>query len=90
MADSQTVKMTYSLPAKLADRIRTVVAEGAAPSYSAFAERAFEAALRKEKERRLAEVLAAAAADPQFLEDIEDVERDFAVADAEIRRSENG
>jgi Arc/MetJ-type ribon-helix-helix transcriptional regulator len=76
-------KVTYSLPEQLVDKIRAVVREGAAPSYSAFVERALEEGVRRAREQRLAEAFREAASDPAFLEDVEEAMRDFRDADAE-------
>lgn len=84
MGGTSSVKVTYSLPRELTEEVRSLVAEGAAPSYSAFVERALEDAVLREREKRLAEQLAEAAADPLFLADIGDVEREFAAADGEL------
>ena len=86
MAARDNVKVTYSLPEHLVEKIRSAVSEGAAPSYSAFVERALEEALRSESERRLAGELAEAAQDPLFLADIAEAARDFEHADAELDR----
>lgn len=83
-----SVKVTYSLPRELVDRVRSVVSEGAAPSYSAFVERALEDAVHREREDRLAEELQDAARDPLFLADIAEVSRDFEHVDAELERDE--
>ena len=40
--------------------------------------------MQRERERRLAEKLAGAAPDPLFLADVDEIEGDFAAADAEI------
>jgi Arc/MetJ-type ribon-helix-helix transcriptional regulator len=90
LAGSSQVKVTYSLPRELTESIRSLVAEGAAPSYSAFVEHALEAAVRRERERRLALLLSEAAADPLFLADIAEVEQDFSAADAEIEPADRG
>ena len=60
-----------------------MVREGAAPSYSAFVERALEEGVRRAREQKLAEAFREAAADPAFLEDVEEAMRDFRDADAE-------
>ena len=86
MGGSSQVKVTYSLPRELTERIRSLVAEGVAPSYSAFVERALEDAVTREREAVLARQLAEAAEDPLFLADLAEVERDFASVDAEIDR----
>jgi hypothetical protein len=65
------------------DEIRAVVREGAAPSYSAFVERALEEGVRRVREQRLAEAFREAAADPAFLADVEAAMEGFRQADAE-------
>jgi len=76
-------KVTYSLPVVLVEGIRAVVREGAAPSYSAFVERALEEGVRRAREERLAEAFREAGSDPIFLEDVEEAMRDFRGADAD-------
>ncbi len=80
-------KVTYSLPEELVERIRAVVREGAAPSYSAFVAQALEEGVRRAREQHLAEAFREAASDPAFLEDVEAVMRDFRGADAELEGS---
>lgn len=70
-------KVTYSLPADLIDDVREVVRKGAAPSYSAFVERALVDGVLRARERQLSEDFANAAADPLFLDDVEQSMRDF-------------
>ena len=86
MAADKVVKVTYSLPADVVGEVRGVVREGAAPSYSAFVERALRDAVRAARERLLATEFDEAAADPLFLADAQEVEEDFEVADAESAR----
>jgi Arc/MetJ-type ribon-helix-helix transcriptional regulator len=83
MGTGTTVKVTYSLPEHLVEQVRSVVREGAAPSYSAFVERALCNAVRQAKDRLLAAEFEEAAGNPLFLADVDEVERDFAGADAE-------
>lgn len=71
------------MPEQLVDQIRAVVREGAAPSYSAFVERALEEAVRRAREQRLAEAFRQAGSNPVFLEDVEEAMRNFREADAE-------
>lgn len=78
-----SIKVTYSLPQELIDEVRAVVREGAAPSYSAFVEDALREAVRREREKLIAEEFEQAAKDPQFIADINEVEKDFEHADAE-------
>jgi Arc/MetJ-type ribon-helix-helix transcriptional regulator len=86
MTEDPVVKVTYSLPADIVSAVRSVVREGAAPSYSAFVEGALREAVHAARERLLAAEFDEAAADPLFLADIEEVERDFAAADADAAR----
>ena len=79
-------KVTYSLPADLVEAVRSVVRDGAAPSYSAFVEQALRAAVKRAREERLAAEFRDAADDPGFLAELEEVERDFEHADAETAR----
>jgi Arc/MetJ-type ribon-helix-helix transcriptional regulator len=76
-------KVTYSLPEELVEGIRAAVREGAAPSYSAFVERALEEGVRRAREQRLAEAFREAASDPAFLADVEAAMQDFHDADTE-------
>jgi Arc/MetJ-type ribon-helix-helix transcriptional regulator len=78
-----SVKVTYSLPQDLVDDVRMVVREGAAPSYSAFVEDALRKAVRREREKLIAEEFQQAAKDPQFIADIDKADKDFDHADAE-------
>ena len=86
MRPEATIKVTYSLPEELVASVRSVVREGAAPSYSAFVERALRAAVKRERERLLAEEFQQAAQDGDFLADIDEIEQDFSAVDAESAR----
>lgn len=70
-------KVTYSLPTDLVDDVRKVVREGAAPSYSAFVERALIDGVLRAREDQLARDFESAASDPAFLSDVEQTLRDF-------------
>jgi Arc/MetJ-type ribon-helix-helix transcriptional regulator len=63
-------KVTYSLPEELIDRVRSVVREGAAPSYSAFVEQALADRVRRAHEEKLAAEFRTAGSDPGFLADV--------------------
>ena len=76
-------KVTYSLPEELVEAITSVVREGAAPSYSAFVERALNKEVRRAREKALADAFADAAADPGFLADIDETMRAFRHVDDE-------
>jgi Arc/MetJ-type ribon-helix-helix transcriptional regulator len=85
-APYSSVKVTYSLPGDLIDDVRSVVSEGAAPSYSAFVEDALREAVRRERERQLAQEFREAVEDPLFIKDLEDTQKDFEHADAETAK----
>jgi Arc/MetJ-type ribon-helix-helix transcriptional regulator len=70
-------KVTYSLPEDLLDGVRAVVQEGAAPSYSAFVQRALSDGVNRAREALLAEAFLNASQDPEFLEDVDHTLRDF-------------
>ena len=70
-------KVTYSLPTDLVDDVREVVRSGAAPSYSAFVERALIDSVLRAREDQLAEAFQSAGSDPEFLSDVEQTLRDF-------------
>ena len=55
MPTSPKRKVTYSLPQDLVNEIAQVVREGAAPSYSAFVERALNLEVRRAREKALAD-----------------------------------
>jgi Arc/MetJ-type ribon-helix-helix transcriptional regulator len=70
-------KVTYSLPEDLLDGVRSVVEEGAAPSYSAFVQQALTDGVNRAREALLARAFLNAAQDPNFLDDVDRVLRDF-------------
>ena len=70
-------KVTYSLPEDLLDGVRSVVQEGAAPSYSAFVQWALEYGVTRAREALLAEAFFQASQDQEFLEDVDRALRDF-------------
>jgi len=76
-------KVTYSLPEELVESIASVVRDGAAPSYSAFVENALAEGVRNAREDALARAFSDAAADPDFLDDVEETSRVFHHIDAE-------
>jgi Arc/MetJ-type ribon-helix-helix transcriptional regulator len=76
-------KVTYSLPQELIDDVARVVSDGAAPSYSAFVEQALTEKVRKAREEALATAFSEAAADPEFLADVEDTMEAFGHLDNE-------
>ena len=76
-------KVTYSLPEDLLDGVRAVVREGAAPSYSAFVQRALADGVDRAREALLADAFLSASQDPEFLEDVDQALRDFPNGDRE-------
>jgi len=63
-------KVTYSLPEDLLEGVRSVVEEGAAPSYSAFVQQALTEGVNRAREALLAEAFLDASRDPAFLRDV--------------------
>ena len=74
-------KVTYSLPEDLLDGVRSVVEEGAAPSYSAFVQRALAEGVSRAREALLAEAFLEASRDPGFLDDVDRTLREFGNSD---------
>lgn len=70
-------KVTYSLPEELLDGVRSVVREGAAPSYSAFVQQALADGVSRAREALLAKAFLEASHDPHFLEDVDRILREF-------------
>lgn len=79
-------KVTVSLDAGLVEEVQRLVNEGRAPSQSAFFEEALRRKLREIRREERRKALLAASKDPLFLADIEEIEREFASADAEAAR----
>jgi Arc/MetJ-type ribon-helix-helix transcriptional regulator len=77
---------TFSLPPALLAKVDEAVANGAAPNKTAFVESALRHHLAQIRRLRRRALLEEAKRDPLFLRDIEEVERDFALADAETAR----
>lgn len=81
-----TIKVTLSLDSALMDEVRRLVKEGEAKSQSAFFEEALRLKVRHMKREKRRQGWIEASKDPLFLADVEEVERDFAHADAETAR----
>ena len=79
-------KVTMSLDARLLQQVHELVQEGEAKSQSAFVEDALRQKIAAAKRERRRRALIAASKDPMFLADIEEIEHDFAYADAEAAR----
>lgn len=74
-------KATFVLPQALLDELRQAVESGQADSASSLVRDSLEMRLRALREERLRREFEAAAADPLFLADLDEVRRDFAAAD---------
>ena len=74
-------KVTYSLPEDLLEGVRSVVEEGAAPSYSAFVQQALADGVNRAREALLAEAFLEASRDPAFLRDVNRALRNFGSQD---------
>jgi Arc/MetJ-type ribon-helix-helix transcriptional regulator len=79
-------KVTLSLPVTLVEEVHRLVEDGVAPSQSAFVADAVEKEIQARRVAQLREEFCQAAADPDFLQDIDETMRDFAAADGETAR----
>jgi Arc/MetJ-type ribon-helix-helix transcriptional regulator len=79
-------KVTLSLPVTLVEEVRRLVEDGVAPSQSAFVADAVEKEIHAWRVAQLREEFRQAAADPDFLQDIDETMRDFTTADDETAR----
>jgi len=79
-------KVTFSLPVSLIEEVRQMVKDGLVSSQSALVVQALQKEIRERRVARLREEFRQAAADPDFLRDVEETMRDFAAADSETAR----
>ena len=79
-------KVTLSLDTKLVEEVQRLVREGRAKSQSEFVGQALQARLKEIKKQRRRQRLLEASQDPVFLAEIEQLEHEFASADAEAAR----
>lgn len=86
MDDKKLKKATFTLPENLLDKLRTYVDNQTVPSANALVREAIERYVAELEKEAFAKEMAEAANDPDFIRDIEDVEKDFAYADAETAR----
>lgn len=70
-------KPGWQVRSSVADAVRQAVDEGAAESQNAFVERALVRELRELRRRRVYNAYAAAAEDPSFTAEMEEVTREF-------------
>jgi Arc/MetJ-type ribon-helix-helix transcriptional regulator len=87
MGVEENKKVTFSLPVTLIDQVRCLVQAGEAASQSALVKEALEKEIRARRTAQLRAEFSQAAADPDFLQDIEGTMRDFATADQETART---
>lgn len=76
-ADDPPRKPGWQVRSSVADAVRQAVDEGAAESQNAFVERALVRELRELRRRRVYDAYAAAAEDPSFTAEMEEVTREF-------------
>ena len=79
-------KVTLSLDAQLVEQVKQLVQQGEAKSQSEFFEGALRTKLKEIKREQRRQALIEASRDPLFLADIEEIEREFAYADAEAAK----
>lgn len=70
-------KPGWQVRSSVADAVRQAVDEGAAESQNAFVERALVRELRELRRRRVYDAYAAAAEDPSFTAEMDEVTREF-------------
>ncbi len=75
------VKFTFVLPPSLAQDLREAVEKGAAPSQNALVREALRREMKRLREAEIEKAYAAAAADPLYVQDLEECMRDFAALD---------
>ncbi len=86
MATKTVRKVTLSLDASLIERIQQAVKEGEAKSQTEFFEEAALTKLREIRREKRRQLLLEASRDPVYLAEIEQLEKEFAYADAEAAR----
>lgn len=75
------MKFTFVLPPALAQGLREAVEKGAAPSQNALVREALRREMKRLREAEIERAYAAAAADPLYVQDLEECMRDFADLD---------
>ncbi len=86
MATKTVRKVTLSLDASLVERVQQAVKEGEAKSQTEFFEVAALAKLREIRREKRRQLLLEASRDPVYLAEIDQLEKEFAHADAEAAR----
>ncbi len=80
---------TFSLPIDLLSRLKEYSKEGEVPSVNAAVKEALEEYVKRIDRQALAKKMEAAAKDPLFMEDLEEVMQDFASVDIEAMKENN-
>ncbi len=75
------VKFTFVFPSELAQGLREAVEKGAAPSQNALVREALWREMKRLREEEIERAYAAAAADPLYIQDLEECMKDFAQLD---------
>ncbi len=77
------MKRTYNLDDGVVTAVKQAVEQGAAPSQDAFVEKALQRELRRLRDLQEEAAWAAAAKDPEFQREMEEIDREFEAADLE-------
>jgi Arc/MetJ-type ribon-helix-helix transcriptional regulator len=86
MATKTVRKVTFALDAALIEQVQHMVKEGKVKSQTEFIEQAMRARLRQIEWEEWCKEMEEASKDPLFLADQEEIDREFAYADAESAR----
>ena len=90
MSNKVQKKITLTLDAELGRHVQRAVKQGLADSQRAFFEAALRSRLKDIKRENRRNLLLEASKDPLFLADVEEIEREFAYADAEAAKMIDG
>lgn len=83
---SKLKKATFTLPESLLEKLRAYVENQTIPSANNAVREALEKYVANLEKEAFAKEMAEAANDPDFIRDIEELDRDFQYADAETAR----
>jgi metal-responsive CopG/Arc/MetJ family transcriptional regulator len=85
--ERSAVRTTFTLPADLLARVDNEVNGGFASSRNEFVRWAIAYALWHQEQERIDEAIRAAAADPEYIAEAEQIMKEFEAADAETARA---
>ena len=77
----KATKVTFVLPAPLAQQLREAVEKGAAPSQNALVREALQREMKRLQREEIAAAMQEAANDPLFMQDLHDCMNDYAELD---------